>query len=246
MIGGVDIKYFDNPNGGQIWGDLAFEGLKPGEAYESIFDFGSGCGREARRLMLMHGPPKKYLGIDISKGMIRWCEKNLTPHNKNFRFIYRDIYHISYAPKNRGRKRALPFPAEAAEFSFANVNSVFTHLYHDQSLYYLNEISRVLKLKGAARTTWFFFNKRLFPMLAPHQHCLYVNAVDPTQAVFYDWEQFLRDLKALGLVVLNVVWPIADKLQTEVFLGKQGFFQGLPDAAMKPPATVVGYGTPCP
>jgi len=56
LVGPTDEALFDNPNG-----DLHFPDLSP-EAYESVVDFGCGCGRVARRLMLQKPAPKRTSG----------------------------------------------------------------------------------------------------------------------------------------------------------------------------------------
>src|SRR5690606_31407174 len=67
IVGPTDEAAFDNPERTRIWGDLAIGPLAPGEAYERVFDFGCGCGRNARQLFLQEQPPAKYVGIDIHK-----------------------------------------------------------------------------------------------------------------------------------------------------------------------------------
>src|SRR5712692_3381007 len=66
----------------------------PSELCESVFDFGCGCGRVARQLMCQTPKPCQYVGIDIHRGMIDWCQTNLTAYDKNFKFYHHDVYNL--------------------------------------------------------------------------------------------------------------------------------------------------------
>ena len=48
LVGPTDEAAFDNPDGRLLYAFL------PVEAYESVFDFGCGCGRVARQLVQQH------------------------------------------------------------------------------------------------------------------------------------------------------------------------------------------------
>jgi SAM-dependent methyltransferase len=67
LVGLPDASFYDNPTGELVYPYL------PAKAYASVFDFGCGCGRVARQLMLQHPRPQRYLGIDLHRGMIAWC-----------------------------------------------------------------------------------------------------------------------------------------------------------------------------
>jgi len=92
------------------------------------------------------------------------------------------------------------------QFTLFIAHSVFTHLYSDQTEYYLKEAIRILKPTGVLYTTWFLFNRDFFPVLAPHQQCLYMNEIVPIQAVYYDWDWLLQLFKRLDIVILKVIW----------------------------------------
>src|SRR5213076_2712177 len=61
------------------------------------------------------------------------------------------------------------------QFSFVIAHSVFTHLYKEQTEYYVEEIARIMTDDGIARTTWFLFDRATFPMLFEFQVCLFIN-----------------------------------------------------------------------
>ena len=52
IVGPLDDIYYDNPTGDYVFGPLSFAGKPPEQIYESVFDFGCGCGRNARQVQL--------------------------------------------------------------------------------------------------------------------------------------------------------------------------------------------------
>lgn len=202
-----------------VHGQPVFPQVQP-ELYDSVFDFGCGCGRIARQLMCQHPKPKRYVGIDIHRGMIQWCQQNLTAYDPNFRFFHHDVWNLGLGPDNT-RQLTAPFPVGSSEFTLVIAHSVFTHLYKEQSEFYLSEVARILTDNGIARTTWFFFDKRTFPMMLEFQVCLYINETDPSNAVIYDWRWFLGAVRRCGLCVKEVIPPSTPGEQWEVFLVKR-------------------------
>lgn len=201
------------------WTSNVFSEIPP-ETYESVFDFGCGCGRIARQLMCQPARPKRYVGVDIHKGMIEWCTDNITPLSDSFNFHHHDVWNLGLGPENT-KQSTCPFPVEDEAFTLCIAHSVFTHLYKEQAEYYLAEISRILRPQGVARTTWFFFDRLTFPMLFDFQVTLFVNEIDPTNAVIYDWQWFLVAVRNAGLCVQKVVPAKIRGHQWQVFLTRR-------------------------
>jgi SAM-dependent methyltransferase len=211
LVGPTEDEFFDNPSGQPILPEV------PPTCYESVFDFGCGCGRLARQLLQQHSRPRRYLGIDIQQKLIDWCSNNLTPHDPNFAFLHHDVFNLGLAPSNTRRSTA-PFPCTESSFSLVLAHSIFTHLVQDQTEYYLREVARILTPGGIAYTTWFFFDRGGFPWLQDHQVCLFVNAIDPTNAVIYDRGWFLSAVRAAGLTVRRSVPASVPGHQWQVYL----------------------------
>src|SRR4051794_40460890 len=72
-VGPTDPAAFDNPTRQPV-----FPGF-PDFAYESVFDFGCGCGRLARQMIQQQPRPQRYLGVDLNLPLIEWCQQNLSP-----------------------------------------------------------------------------------------------------------------------------------------------------------------------
>jgi SAM-dependent methyltransferase len=214
-VGPTDEASFDNPSGSPIYADFGI----PGENYETVFDFGCGCGRVARQLLQQNPKPRRYVGVDVNKELIDWSRNNLTPVDPNFRFFHHDVYSPGYSPRNRLRLTQ-PFPAQDAEFSLVIAHSVFTHLSKSQAEYYLSEVARILAPDGIAYTSWFFFDRLSFPFL-PEVYCLYTSEVDFAQAVLFDREWFIATVRNLGLGVWMTRPPWTAGHQWSVFLAKR-------------------------
>jgi SAM-dependent methyltransferase len=200
LVGPTDPADYDNPTGELVYPYLAHE------RYEAVFDFGCGCGRVARKLILQDPRPARYVGIDLHRGMIEWCRHNLTPHVRRFEFFHHDVYNASFNPV-QGRPRTALFPVEDESFTLVNALSVFTHLTESQAPHYLREAERILLAEGVLNSTWFLFEKREFPMLQEYTNALYVSESDPTAAVIYDRDWVRRTAREVGLSIIHVVPP---------------------------------------
>jgi SAM-dependent methyltransferase len=196
LIGGLGPEHFDNPSG-----DLVYPYL-PDRVYETVFDFGSGCGRLARRLIQQRPQPRRYLGIDVHRGMVKWCRSNVTPVAPQFRFLHHDVFNRGL--NSSAKTDVLPFPVEGESFSFVEAWSVFTHLTQNQAEHYLGEVSRILTPDGVFQSTWFLFDKTDFPMMQRRQNALYINLTDPSNAVIYDRAWLLGMTQQLGLVLHEI------------------------------------------
>lgn len=216
VVGPTDPAHFDNPTGQPIY--TAF-GL-PLDAYDSVFDFGCGCGRLARQLLQQEPRPGRYVGVDVHRELIDWCRQNLSPFDPNFLFYHHDVYSPSYAPGN-SLQLARPFPVQDGEVSLLIANSVFTHLLRRQTEYYLREVARVLKPQGVAVTTWFFFDRDSFPFLHQGPFTLFTGEADPTQAVIYDRKWFVETLRRCGLGVTSNTPPLVAGHQWSILLAKR-------------------------
>ena len=200
LVGPTELDVYDNPTGALVYPWL------PAENYEKVFDFGCGCGRVARQLMLQRPSPTTYVGIDLHAGMIEWCQQNLRPAAPNFTFYHHDVFNVAFNPGD-GKPMTAPFPTGDWQFTLVNALSVFTHLTEHQAGHYLRECARVLQPQGVFQSSWFLFDKVERPMMDEHHNALYVSYVDPSDAVIFD-RAWLRDTaRGLGLRIFKVIQP---------------------------------------
>ena len=234
LVGGVGIEAFENPDGEPVYPYL------PPTAYESVFDFGCGCGRIARQLLLQRSPPVRYLGVDIHRGMINWCQLNLTSFAPTFEFQYHDVFAAGLNPA--GTARTLPLPGQNGTFTLFNAISVFTHLAQDQAEHYLKEAARLLSPDGYMNATWFLFDKVDFPMMQSFQDALYINDTDPTNAVIFDRQWLRRTADNAGLRIVQVLPPAIRGFQWTVVLRHRT--TGDPEVELPPDLAPPGISRP--
>src|SRR5262249_57495295 len=77
LVGPVADEAFDNPNGALVYRYLDVA------VFDSVFDFGCGCGRVVACQLIQQRPrPRRYVGIDLHLGMVKWCRENLVPSHQ--------------------------------------------------------------------------------------------------------------------------------------------------------------------
>lgn len=183
-VGIEDTALFDNPTG-----NLTFGTTIPGELYRRVLDFGCGCGRVARQMLLQSAHvPERYQGLDLYRPSILWCQQNLARPGWEFRHV--DVFNVGFNPRGR-EQESLNLKGET--FSLVNAHSVFTHIIERNLEFYFSQAAAAVAADGVMRVTWFLFDKINFPMMQTFQNCLYINADDASNACVYDVE-FVRDL----------------------------------------------------
>jgi SAM-dependent methyltransferase len=100
-------------------------------AFQSILDFGCGCGRVLRCLPLQRDGKQHAQGTDIDTEAISWCQIH---YNRYARFTLN-----SPAPP-------LDFPDDCFDFIYSI--SIFTHLPEEMQFAWLRELQRVVKPGG--------------------------------------------------------------------------------------------------
>lgn len=128
-------------------------GLQP---HHHVLDIGCGIGRMAIPLTAYLDPKQgKYEGFDIMPVGIRWCQQNISTRFPHFRFklvnLYNDLYKTDAAEDGRN----FIFPYDNQHFDFIFLTSVFTHMLPEETVNYLNQISRVLKPNARCLATFF-------------------------------------------------------------------------------------------
>jgi SAM-dependent methyltransferase len=212
LVGPTDEAAFENPSARPI-----YTGLIPDDTYASVLDIGSGCGRIARHLMQQRPRPESYLGFDPHRGMVRWCQENLSAADPVFRFAHLDI-RCPFNPS--GVADVLPFPVDRPA-TLVIACSVYTHLFAHQTEHYLRETASVLAPGGRAVASWFLFDKRYFPFMQDDQNELFINRFDPWNAVVYDRQWLTGAIARAGLLVTAVQAPVVKGHQWTLVLARR-------------------------
>jgi SAM-dependent methyltransferase len=114
-------------------------------------------------------PPGRYVGMDIQRPFIDWCNENLASENPAFEFHHQDIYNGGYNPEGKTLASEYRFPFEDGSFDAVILYSVFTHLLPEDADNYRREIARLLKPGGRCYSTWYLLTEdREVEYLIPH------------------------------------------------------------------------------
>ncbi len=119
-------------HGADFWLALSHASPTPLSGYESVLDFGCGCGRLAR---MFKGHPGRIVGCDIDYRHIDWCHAALE---------FMEARLSSVQP---------PIPFGADEFDAVISISIFTHLNESSQDAFLQELARVCRPGGTLLLT---------------------------------------------------------------------------------------------
>jgi len=131
-------------------------GLK---ANETILDIGCGCGLMALFLRDFLDGSGRYVGVDLHRPSIRWCDSHISYEHRNFQFQNIDVKSVAYNPQGKHSGESFTFPFESQSFDVILLKSVFTHMRPKEVENYLSEIARLLKKDGRCLATFFLLNK---------------------------------------------------------------------------------------
>tara|TARA_R110002111_G_scaffold241912_3_gene303792 strand:- start:3149 stop:3829 length:681 start_codon:yes stop_codon:yes gene_type:complete len=110
-----------------------------------IVEIGCGCGRLTRQIAeyRLRGSiySGKYLGIDIDKEMIDWCEAHF---DDRFEFALSTHGSTSYIPSDE-KTGAYSIPRDDRSVDYVYGTSLLTHLLEAEMVNYLAESARILR-----------------------------------------------------------------------------------------------------
>ena len=176
---------------------------------ERVLDIGCGCGQMALHLEEYLDETGSYVGVDIDRPSISWCQKKISSRRSNFQFAHIDVRNLAYNPHGIHRAESYQFPFDDGSFDLILLKSVFTHMRPPEVSNYLREVARLLKSNGRCLATFFLLNEeqaRLAGANAPtfkygegpwryrHEH-------SPESAVAYDESYVMELLEQHGLAL---------------------------------------------
>lgn len=135
-----------------------FKDLAHLQPNERILDPGCGCARMAIPLCDYLDENGSYEGFDIVREYIDWDTENVTKRFPRVKFQHVDVWNSMYNPEGKLQASTFKFPYKDADFDFAFLTSVFTHMYREDIAHYLAELHRVMKPGSRVLATYFVMN----------------------------------------------------------------------------------------
>jgi SAM-dependent methyltransferase len=130
---------------GEAWAHLVSRYLP---ATPVVLDIGCGPGKLARFLAL--NPSLTYVGVDLFRPSILWCQRAFAELGDRFHFEHFDGISERYNPAGTVRTVDYVLPVADRSVDLVACGSLFTHLFEPDARHYLAEIARVLKPGGTA------------------------------------------------------------------------------------------------
>lgn len=189
-------------------------GLLP---HHRVLDLGCGIGQKARPLTQYLSGTGSYEGLDIMPDQVAWCQQNIQSKFPHFRFQRVNIYSKFYNPEGTVQASEYRFPFNDADFDFAFLTSVFTHLLPEDLKHYLAELARVVKPGGRTFITYFLFDDKAlrcmsgsdaeynFEHVYGAENCRVIDPEVPEAATAHQ-EKYIRD--AYATYGFEIVEPI--------------------------------------
>jgi len=172
---------------------------------DAVLDIGCGIGRTALAMTRFLEPSPGYVGFDVIKFAVEWCQRHIGRKYPGFSFFHADIYNKFYNPGGRIEADRYEFPFEAGRFSFAIATSLFTHVLPLTANNYLRQTGRVLGPDGRFLSTWFLLDgaesagKMQFPYEFEEYALRSLHA--PEQAVAYRKDYVERIFRNAGFAI---------------------------------------------
>lgn len=183
------------------------------EQSSTVLDIGCGYGRLAYALNVERPDFNgQYLGLDILEKHIAWSKKAFKKKNKFFKFESINVKNDRYFVEGKISPSDYRLPIDANHFDFVSLFSVFTHMYEADTLNYLNEINRVMKIDGTCIATFFTYddavlakvNNRDGGISLTHElneHTRYFNSEDPLHAIAFQYDYLCALITQCGFSV---------------------------------------------
>lgn len=218
---------------------LAYENYCPIKPDQHVLEIGCGVGRDAIGLSMVLAPEGRYTGIDISRPSIEWCQSHITPRFPNFEFRYLNIESQVYNPGGSLGVREVALPIESDTVDRIILQSVFTHMFEDDIVHYLEEFRRALRPDGRVFATWFLLDDESLTMAQSvpdcaltfrfgyGDGCLIIDEMRPEWAVGFTPAAFARILRRGG-------FELDQPVHRGTWCGREGVTDGQDVTVLRP------------
>jgi SAM-dependent methyltransferase len=168
----IPVQLVDLTGGGTDTWDVISRGhmeqyakYAPIDKDASVLEVGCGVGRDAIQLGEHLSSRGAYVGIDIIRPSIEWCQANITSRHPNFTFHHLNIRSQIHNSGGALRVRDVELPVSSASADRIILQSVFTHMFYDDIIHYLKEFRRILKPGGKVVASFFVIDDEVRKMI---------------------------------------------------------------------------------
>ena len=184
IIGSHDLAHF---TGNMHFFALEILSRLQAQRNATILDLGCGCGRLALPISRFLDDNGRYIGIDVWKDGIDWCNAHIgqSAPNRTFHTVESaNNYYFSDATSRVENNYRLDFIEDrCVDLAFAI--SLFTHLKRADAAAYFRELGRILKPGGLAYITCFIIDHYFYDYVARTGNHTAVRESEEDRECFY-------------------------------------------------------------
>lgn len=183
-----------------------------------ILDVGCGQGRLPIGLLRVLNDIN-YLGLDIDKKSVAWCNEHIGKEKNTYRFQHLNIYNERYNKKGRKLDEKFSFNLGDNEIDIIYLYSVFSHTTEQDMIIYLNEFHRILKKNGFIFFTT--FAEENVPDVSYNPENYRLKCVNPLHVVRYNKNHIISIIEKCGFILHNFTYETETDGQSAFYLKKR-------------------------
>ena len=176
-----------------------------------------GCGEGRLPIGLLHESCSlRYLGLDVKRTAIAWCQEYLQQWHPAFRFEHVDVLNARYNPTGRAPLPEDELPVATGSADIVYMWGVLTNMEPEYFPLYAREAARILRHGGRAFVTAHVEAGVPDASVNPDRYTPY-RCDGPLHAVRYEREYFIDTFRATGLTLTGMDYHAAGNCQSELY-----------------------------
>jgi SAM-dependent methyltransferase len=241
----IPVDLIELTGGGpDTWHEIAAGHMRQYEQYcpiqpdHHVLEIGCGVGRDAIHIADLLSAGGSYVGIDIIRPSIEWCQSNISVRHQNFRFVHLDIQSALHNADGQLSVKEVTLPVDSASIDRIILQSVFTHMFEADIVHYLQEFGRLLRPGGLVLASFFFLDEDALTLAAETQQplrflhsyadgCCINTPTSPEGAVGYTPEALERIMQESG-------FELDQPIHRGHWSGRQGVTDGQDIVVLRP------------